>query len=1213
MLMLLTCVTVGFTGMTVVSDAACSNDVKLAATNMADLSLIVPEQIYAAPDGLSFKNTVHTPFQMFINTNEDGTITAEAEPDDHGEFYFKYQYAANAKLSVKAFSDPDQFGNDASAFTSGYVTIGGVNYGANDELDISNDEHLTFGGMTINIAKATDGYYLLWKVTYNDTADNNRLKAAYAVTYVYKPYVIPIAAGAAGYSGASNKMWGGSSTFMTGFHSLGTMQEMYTGAGLTHSGSDYNNFSKDGHTDTGTLRYNGEYGWNAFITDKTMYVNSVATSANPGYVFPSSNYLMINEDKYGAVRTAKTDFSVPNESETAKFTRYQYNGIPLAYQKDFTPNGSAGMHIVQDKNFGWFCAGDGTRFTDPHNNDSFPLNARFTQKNDNTIGNNDDMPVINETCPAAGVIAIDTSRYTKLEQVPNLRVGFAVNTDTSTDNNSAHWYIADVSHQVKAEYSTNVGGTYVTVGTAGDDNGRFVDFEHTNWCENPILRWSYSGSEANEFKAYTRQYWSFTELIAGQTNGSAKQQSYNETEGVRYAGRWFTLETLKSLSSQSSTQKYNVKGFYDVHKGTNYACTSSVCQLQAYQVNKSALRTQVLRATKAMAKLGVTGIENGMIESRHFMPDSNYKWDTFQSAYKTAVKLLTKLDLTAAEASQVATAATNLRNALNNLSTAVYFANGLHGTISHATMYVTVGIDGTATVDSTSLQNDVTPARGYHFGGFSTNRLDTAPATTLTVGYNNTIYPICLPDVTTVALEPENDGIGHRGLESFEATVDAKPLNITDRPTREGSTFNGYYTQPNSGGTRMFNERGEFIPQSWTAENSENVTTLYAGWVKEQCTVTFEDLDGNFYGTQTVGYGDYATDIRGTVSRTPNDRYHYRFKEYQTVDGQISDLKITDRDTTIYIIWTQEAHSNWTKNTFQSIDATCGHPGELVETCAICGYERHTDVPQNETHESPLPAVIENDYHGVETCEHDGGYDEVIYCGTCGQEISREHVKVGNVLPHDWEKRATDEYLLCEASCVRAKTYYTSCSMCGKSSKGTADEATFTVGEKTAHKFVKVLCDKSFNDANFECYLCTVCGFAYTSNGLEMQVTNGKVSITKYDGNENKVYIPQHVNGYPIVKIEPNVYLDYPDIEHVFFGGTEAEWNAINFTYGNDNLFGKKMHYAGGSGSFSEDSYKGCPYCGKIHPTTFVGKLTQFFHVILNFFRKLGTALTPHK
>ena len=80
--------------------------------------------------------------------------------------------------------------------------------------------------------------------------------------------------------------------------------------------------------------------------------------------------------------------------------------------------------------------------------------------------------------------------------------------------------------------------------------------------------------------------------------------------------------------------------------------------------------------------------------------------------------------------------------------------------------------------------------------------------------------------------------------------------------------------------------------------------------------------------------------------------------------------------------------------------------------------------------------------------EHSGGTatcTEQAVCGHCGQSY-------GALAAHSFTaETAEEQYLKSAATCTEKAVYYKSCAVCGTSSKGTADEATFTSGKPLGH------------------------------------------------------------------------------------------------------------------------------------------------------------------
>lgn len=87
----------------------------------------------------------------------------------------------------------------------------------------------------------------------------------------------------------------------------------------------------------------------------------------------------------------------------------------------------------------------------------------------------------------------------------------------------------------------------------------------------------------------------------------------------------------------------------------------------------------------------------------------------------------------------------------------------------------------------------------------------------------------------------------------------------------------------------------------------------------------------------------------------------------------------------------------------------------------------------------------------ITECEHSGGKatcTERAKCKICGAEY-------GEMKPHSYAHIKASEYLKSAATCTAKAVYYTSCTECGLSSKGTENEATFEYGNALGHSFGK--------------------------------------------------------------------------------------------------------------------------------------------------------------
>ena len=94
---------------------------------------------------------------------------------------------------------------------------------------------------------------------------------------------------------------------------------------------------------------------------------------------------------------------------------------------------------------------------------------------------------------------------------------------------------------------------------------------------------------------------------------------------------------------------------------------------------------------------------------------------------------------------------------------------------------------------------------------------------------------------------------------------------------------------------------------------------------------------------------------------------------------------------------------------------------------------------------------------------------------------------------HDFTaKKAESAYLKNAATCTESAKYYVSCSVCGDSSKGAADEATFTSGDALGHDMKKTEAVDATCTAvgNIEYYTCNTCGKIFKDNAGDEEITS---------------------------------------------------------------------------------------------------------------------------
>ena len=350
-------------------------DSRNAALPMGDLTFIVPEAVYLYPNGSSWTSATSSPFQYYINNDASNAPLSGA--DTVGKIYYKYAYTFDqqnygAETAAISYQFVD---SNFRALSGGSVTLSGSTVASGGSVDIT-------AGMSPSLAASVNGCYILWTLTFTDTADG-RVKHAYALTYVYKPYVAPVGAmvrsmnkwgGAAYYSYAQQLTW------LSGVHSI-TPQ-----TASTHDGNYYPNYS-------------GDKGMSAFIT-----------AGDKAYVGSS---------EYEAAQALRQDQAWT--ASHAGATRYN-----LAFVK--TPTDTA--HFNDTTGYdnaaatGWGATGSSAS--------TFNVSSFDYFYHENGLTDHNSLAAVFAT--PFGNLFIDTSRYSDLKQIPNLAVGLMATDNEDGDN-----------------------------------------------------------------------------------------------------------------------------------------------------------------------------------------------------------------------------------------------------------------------------------------------------------------------------------------------------------------------------------------------------------------------------------------------------------------------------------------------------------------------------------------------------------------------------------------------------------------------------------------------------------------------------------------------------------------------------------------------------------------------------------------------------------
>ena len=371
-------------GLIVPATTALAAEQRSASLPMGDLTFVVPEAIYLYPNGSSWTAATSTPFQYYVNNDANGQPLSAA--GSTGKIYYKYAYTFDQQnYGAETAAISYQFVDSSfRALSGGSVTLSGNTIASGGSVDIT-------GGRSPSLGASVNGCYILWTLTLTDAADG-KVKNAYALTYVYKPYVVPVGAMV-----RTKNQWGGAAyfsfaqqiTWISGMHSI-TPQ-----TAATHDGNYYPN-------------YTGDHGMSAFITaGNTAYVGDTAYSTGLG-LNHNGNWTA----SYAGATTANMAF-LNTPTSTAHFNDTDGHDDDAATSWGST-EASAGTFNVSSFDY-WY--------------------------KENGLTDHNVLAAVYAT--PYGNISIDTSRYTDLKQIPNLAVGLMA-TDNE-DGENGNWYVADYS------------------------------------------------------------------------------------------------------------------------------------------------------------------------------------------------------------------------------------------------------------------------------------------------------------------------------------------------------------------------------------------------------------------------------------------------------------------------------------------------------------------------------------------------------------------------------------------------------------------------------------------------------------------------------------------------------------------------------------------------------------------------------------------------
>ena len=141
--------------------------------------------------------------------------------------------------------------------------------------------------------------------------------------------------------------------------------------------------------------------------------------------------------------------------------------------------------------------------------------------------------------------------------------------------------------------------------------------------------------------------------------------------------------------------------------------------------------------------------------------------------------------------------------------------------------------------------------------------------------------------------------------------------------------------------------------------------------------------------------------------------------------------------------------------------ATCTSPAVYYQSCSTCGAQGTETFTNGEPLGHDYGAWTPNgDGTHTRVCAHNAAHTETEDChggtATCTEKAICEdcNAAYGELAAHDFTAETVDaKYLKSAATCTEKAVYYKSCAVCGLSSEGTADEATFFSGNVLDHNW----------------------------------------------------------------------------------------------------------------------------------------------------------------
>ena len=745
-----------------------------------DLYFVVPEAIYLAPRYNAYKANTSSTFQWYVNNTleNDGSITLDTGESGTGKISFRYPTATDVKIKFKWQSEP----GDEASISSSTITYGDgmerapSSAGYNLSMVNGVGSTMIMWGNSPSMSASTSGVWICWMATFTDTADGVT-KTVYAYTYVYKPYVAPIAVG------------------IRGKNTRGSSGSWFFGAGTEHFAS-----------------------YISWISG----VHGVA-SERDGASYPkaSTNHGLLPFSSTGSgVECGNLNLTLGNYFQTTASNE--------------TPGN-------------WF----------ESSSSAVPDKSGFTKSSTESSHNSGDDYIMTFAYSSTGKLTVDNSRYSNLNQIPNLSVGLMVTDDEHSESGGAY-------------FISNFNGHNDTF------NSDYTDYHGTS-------------NDSPRQKYWDPLYGNSSTQIA--VMGNWNDQNYPEGEGVKFNEHW-----KKSIASNASgTSTYYIGTGYANHQNGDviYDTAELRCNVNAF--NRADLRDAYMRAMKTFAY------------NNEQLLNGSEAWRQFFELFCAVAKWLTKIDATYtstlgySSAGALANALRNKTNQIKSMSTTEYGRQEFTGTQYNIKVYEENGkwklspVNGKTQKQTASTFHrgarvaftSEAPA-GYSFAGYFTDVTKPNPeasttAGSLTVNQPNTVVTTgeCVIEHATVAANCTYYYVRNEYTISYDLDGGAMETGVTNpttynvesnaitlhNPVKTGYAFLGW---TGSNGYSM--QQTVTIPQGSTGNK-----TYKANWSAHTYTVNYDGNGASFGQTASSEHTfGVPRELNGnSFFRVTNITYHY--------------------------------------------------------------------------------------------------------------------------------------------------------------------------------------------------------------------------------------------------------------------------------------------------------------------------------------------------